>query len=167
MQYTYIVGKFFTLFFAVASKQHRKAKWLNFLPVSDARTNKCYIFRQCTYIVYIYLYRQHNRQLYMFTGYMYLFQTFLSENACCVKCLHCKHFHTNLCVLTSNNLKKGFINLLQWYLYNPTPEFSDTRWHPKHLHGPWVCRIRQIPLYVFPLDEFTVKVVIVLILQLA
>ena len=36
---------------ALAAKQDRKARqMLNFLPVSKARTNKLYIFRQCTYI---------------------------------------------------------------------------------------------------------------------
>jgi len=46
---------FYPFFIAVAAKQDRKARQrLNFLPVSNARTNKCYIFRQCTYIVYIY-----------------------------------------------------------------------------------------------------------------
>ena len=35
-------------------EQARKARQgLPFLPVSNGRTNKCYIFRQCTYIVYV------------------------------------------------------------------------------------------------------------------
>ena len=61
--------------------------------------------------------------------------------------------------------------VVQCYLYNSTPEFSDILWHatkidgpnvflltnvkleysnilynPTHFHGPLVCRIRQVPL---------------------
>jgi hypothetical protein len=40
--------------FALAAKQARKAhQRIAFLLVSKARTNKLYIFRQCTYIVYV------------------------------------------------------------------------------------------------------------------
>jgi len=58
---TYIVWKCFIIDFlllqSLHAKQERKARQrLNFLPVSNARTNKCYIFRQCTCIVYIYIY---------------------------------------------------------------------------------------------------------------
>ena len=39
---------------ALAAKQDGKARQMhNFLPVSKARTNKLYIFRQCTYIAKI------------------------------------------------------------------------------------------------------------------
>ena len=56
----YIVWKCFTIKFwslqSLHAKQERKARQrLNFLPVSKARTNKCYIFRQCTCIVYAYI----------------------------------------------------------------------------------------------------------------
>jgi hypothetical protein len=57
---TYIVWKCFIIKFlllqSLHAKQERKARQrLNFLPVSNARTNKCYIFRQCTCIVYAYI----------------------------------------------------------------------------------------------------------------
>ena len=56
---TYIVVKYkINLHFAV--KQARKTA---FLPVSEACTNKFYIFRQCTYIVYIYIYKPYQKSL--------------------------------------------------------------------------------------------------------
>jgi hypothetical protein len=40
----------------LAAKQARKVRQrLAFLPVSKARTNKFYIYRRCTYIVYVIL----------------------------------------------------------------------------------------------------------------
>ena len=46
-------------------KQARKARQrLTFLLVSKARTNKLYIFRQCTYIVYILLHFAHYCVIY-------------------------------------------------------------------------------------------------------
>jgi hypothetical protein len=42
--------------FALSAKQDRKTRqMLAFLPVSKALTNKLYIFRQCTYIVYLFV----------------------------------------------------------------------------------------------------------------
>jgi hypothetical protein len=42
--------------FALSAKQDRKTRqMLAFLPVSKVRTNKLYIFRQCTYIVYLFV----------------------------------------------------------------------------------------------------------------
>jgi hypothetical protein len=43
--------------FVLAAKQAWKARQrLAILPVSKARTNKFYIYRQCTYIVYLFVY---------------------------------------------------------------------------------------------------------------
>jgi hypothetical protein len=77
--------------------------------------------------------------------------------------------------------KKSFSHFwktfIQCNLCNPTPEFSDILWHPTniyglkvflitkikpeysdilynptHFPGPLVCRIRQVPLYMFSWD---------------
>jgi hypothetical protein len=53
IQYMYNIWKIYNSF-ALAAKQNRYARqMLAFLPVSETRANQLYIFRQCTYIVYI------------------------------------------------------------------------------------------------------------------
>ena len=37
--------------------------------------------------------------------------------------------------------------IIQWNLCNPKPEFSDILYNPTHFPGPFMCRIRQVPLY--------------------
>ena len=49
---TYIVVKYKIHLYSLRNRPEKLA----ILPVSKARTNKFYIYRQCTYIVYIYIY---------------------------------------------------------------------------------------------------------------
>jgi hypothetical protein len=53
IQYTYIVRKYKIYLHVLRNRTDKIAKGSVFLSVSKAHTNKFYIFRQCTYIVYI------------------------------------------------------------------------------------------------------------------
>ena len=52
-QYKYIVGKYKIHLHTMRISIAMLAQRLTFLPVSKVRTNKCHIFQQCMYIVYV------------------------------------------------------------------------------------------------------------------